>query len=46
MPRMRLLGPTELVELVLDNYGRLSDEAKQQVPLRRVWMADRPSPEG
>jgi predicted Mrr-cat superfamily restriction endonuclease len=40
---MRLIGPVELVELVLDNYGKLPDEAKQALPLRRVWMPDRPS---
>lgn len=41
MPSMRLLGPTELVELVLDHYSALPDEAKQALPLRRVWMPDR-----
>lgn len=45
MPRMRLIGPIELVELVLDYYGKLPDEAKQALPLRRVWMPDRPSAE-
>jgi restriction system protein len=45
MPRMRLIGPVELVELVLDHYGQLPDEAKQAVPLRRVWMPDRPTAE-
>jgi restriction system protein len=45
MPRMRLIGPIELVELVLDHYGKLPDEAKQALPLRRVWMPDRPSAE-
>jgi restriction system protein len=43
MPRMRLIGSVELVELVLDHYERLPDEAKQALPLRRVWMPDRPS---
>jgi restriction system protein len=45
MPRMRLVGTVELVELVLDYYGKLPDEAKQALPLRRVWMPDRPSVE-
>jgi restriction system protein len=45
MPRMRLIGPAELVELVLDHYAALPDEAKQQLPLRRVWMPERPSAE-
>ena len=43
MPRMRLIGPVELVELVLDHYARLPDEAKQALPLRLVWMPDKPS---
>lgn len=45
MPRMRLIGPVELVELVLDHYAQPPDEAKQAVPLRRIWMPDRPSAE-
>lgn len=45
MPRMRLIEPVELVELVLDYYADLRDEAKQALPLRRVWMPDRPSAE-
>ncbi len=45
MPRMRLIGPGELVELVVDHYGSLPDEAKTDLPLRRVWMPDRPSAE-
>jgi restriction system protein len=45
MPRMRLIGSVELVELVLDHYPRLPDEAKQQLPLRRVWMPERVSAE-
>lgn len=45
MPRMRLIGPIELVQLILDYYSKLSDEAKLQLPLRRVWMPDRPSAE-
>lgn len=40
MPRMRLITPIELVELVLDHYPRLPDEAKQVLPLRRVWMPE------
>lgn len=45
MPRMRLIGSVELVQLILDHYPALPDEAKQQLPLRRVWMPDRPSAE-
>jgi restriction system protein len=45
MPRMRLIGRDELVELVLDHYSKLPDEAKQALPLRSVWMPDRPSVE-
>lgn len=45
MPRMRLIGPVELVELVLDHYASLPDAAKQSLPLRRVWMPERPSAE-
>jgi restriction system protein len=45
MPRMRLIGPLELVELVLDYYEKLPDEAKQALPLRRIWMPDRPTAE-
>lgn len=45
MPRMRLIGPAELVQLVVDHYDALPDEAKTDLPLRRVWMPDRPSAE-
>lgn len=41
MPKMRLIGPDELIELVLAHYPQLPDEAKQAIPLRRVWMPDR-----
>lgn len=43
MPKMRLIGPDELIELVLAHYPQLPDEAKQAIPLRRVWMPDRPA---
>jgi restriction system protein len=43
MPKMRLIEPEELIELVLSHYPQLPDEAKQAIPLRRVWMPDRPS---
>ncbi|HEY8502259.1 MAG TPA: restriction endonuclease [Solirubrobacterales bacterium] len=43
MPKMRLIGPEELLELILTHYPQLPDEAKQAIPLRRVWMPDRPS---
>jgi restriction system protein len=43
MPKMRLIGPDELLELVLTHYPQLPDEAKQAIPLRRVWMPDRPT---
>lgn len=45
MARMRLIGPSELVDLILDHYAGLPDEAKQAVPLRRVWMPDRATPD-
>lgn len=41
MPRMRLLGPDDLVELILDSYSDLADEAKEALRLRRVWVPDR-----
>jgi restriction system protein len=43
MPRMRLLGPDDFVDLVLDHYAHLPDEAKEALRLRRVWVPDRPS---
>jgi restriction system protein len=43
MPKMRLIGPEELTELVLAHYPQLPDAAKQAIPLRRVWMPDRPA---
>ena len=43
MPKMRLIGPEELLELILTHYPQLPDEAKQAIPLRRVWMPDRPA---
>lgn len=45
MPGMRLIGPTKLVELILEHYPGLPDEAKTDIPLRRVWMPDRPNAE-
>lgn len=44
MPKMRLIGPDELIELVLNHYPQLPDDGRQAIPLRRVWMPDRPSP--
>lgn len=41
MPRMRLLGADDLVELILDHYADLADEAKEALRLRRVWVPDR-----
>lgn len=41
MPRMRLLGADDLVELILDHYTNLADEAREALRLRRVWMPDR-----
>lgn len=43
MPKMRLIGPEELIDLILTHYPQLPDEAKQAIPLRRVWMPDRPA---
>jgi restriction system protein len=43
MPKMRLIGPDELLDLILTHYPQLPDEAKQAIPLRRVWMPDRPA---
>lgn len=43
MPKMRLLGPDDFVDLVLDHYADLADEAKEALRLRRVWVPDRPS---
>jgi len=40
MPRMRLLGTDDLVELILDHYSDLADEAKEALRLRRVWVPD------
>jgi restriction system protein len=41
MPKMRLIGPDDLVDLILDHYGDLADEAKEALRLRRVWVPDR-----
>lgn len=43
MPKMQLIGPEQLLDLILTHYPRLPDEAKQAIPLRHVWMPDRPS---
>ena len=43
MPKMRLIGPDGLLDLILSHYPELPDEAKQAIPLRRVWMPDRPA---
>jgi restriction system protein len=43
MPKMRLLESEELVDLILDHYPDLGDEAKEALRLRRVWVPDRPA---
>jgi len=40
MPKMRLLDADELVDLILDHYSELADEAKEVLRLRRVWLPD------
>lgn len=42
MPKMRLMDARQLIDLVLNHYTDLPDEAKQAIPLRRVWMPDPP----
>jgi restriction system protein len=41
MPRMRLLGPDDLVDLIVAHYVDLPDEAREALRLRRVWVPDR-----
>lgn len=43
MPRMRLIGPDDFLDLVLEHYADLPDEAKEALRLRRVWVPDRPA---
>lgn len=43
MPMMRLIDSEELVDLILDHYPDLGDEAKEALRLRRVWVPDRPA---
>jgi restriction system protein len=45
MPRMRLLGAEDLVDLVLSHYPSLADEAKEALRLRRIWMPDQALPD-
>lgn len=46
MPKMRLIESDELVDLILDHYPELGDEAKAALGLRQVWVPDRPPVDG
>lgn len=46
MPKMRLLESDELVDLILEHYPDLGDEAKEALRLRQVWVPDRPPVDG
>jgi predicted Mrr-cat superfamily restriction endonuclease len=43
---MRLLDADQLIDLLLDHYDHLAEEARGLLPLRRVWVPDRPSGTG
>ena len=45
-PSMRLLDADQLIDLLLDHYDHLAEEARGLLPLRRVWVPDRPSGTG
>ncbi len=45
-PNMRLLDADQLIDLLLDHYDHLAEEARGLLPLRRVWVPDRPSDTG
>jgi restriction system protein len=46
MPMMRLIESDELLDLTLEHYLDLGEEAKEALQLRRVWVPDRPSVDG
>lgn len=45
-PSMRLLDADQVVDLLLDHYDHLAEEARNMLPLRRVWVPDRSSDTG
>jgi restriction system protein len=36
--RVRLWQAADVVDAVLDNYERLTDDIRSALPLKRVWM--------
>jgi restriction system protein len=36
--RVRVWEAADVVDAVLRNYNRLSDEIKTQLPLKRIWV--------
>lgn len=36
--RLRLWSPKELLEQLFEQYERLDDDLKAELPLKRVWM--------
>jgi restriction system protein len=46
MPKMRLIESEELLDLTLEHYPALGDEAKEALRLRRVWVPDQPPIDG
>ena len=38
VPIIKGINGSELVDLILDNYGRLSDKYKRMIPLEMVYI--------
>lgn len=38
--KVRLWDSTTIIQQIFENYEKLSDEIKMEVPIKRVWMLD------
>jgi restriction system protein len=42
-PQLRLIDGDELVDLIFEHYERLDEEWRGRLPMRRVFVPDRPT---
>lgn len=38
--KVRLWDPKIIIQQIFENYEKLSDEIKKEIPIKRVWMLD------
>ena len=39
-PKLRLIDGEQFVELLLENYGRLSPRYRSMIPLKQIYIPD------